>query len=359
MKILFYIENFRCIGGAENYAVSICRELSIRGHEVHVVCKQGEKIENIFIHKEFVNIKGVLKALNPDISFDWGLFERADISRLGGGIHEIYIRYAIYSYPFFIRPFRLFLYNIGRHKRKKYHQQYVLSCPNTIYITPSKFIKNHALRYGISYKRIKLLYNGVNLIKFFPEDIKTKKRKRQEWGIKDNDIVFLFVAHNLRLKNFSLLKKIFDDLYYHYGYSNIKLIVAGKKTPNIYRPYLICTGFVQNIREIYAISDVLLHPSFFDTFGSVVLEAMACGLPVLVSNFTGSSEIVGTGGRIIPVIGKNVKNMWSNKVKEMFDRDIRLNMGANARAIAEKYDFFYYVNEIEKLLKQKIESSIL
>ena len=118
MIILFYIEHFKEIGGAENYAVSLCRELSNRGHKLHIVCKDGDRLDGIKIYNEFHNIKGILKRVKHDISLDWGLFERADISRLGGGIHKFFIDYALYSYPIYLRPIKWILYRIGRHKKR-------------------------------------------------------------------------------------------------------------------------------------------------------------------------------------------------------------------------------------------------
>ena len=48
--------------------------------------------------------------------------------------------------------------------------------------------------------------------------------------------------------------------------------------------------------EQYAAADALVHPSYHDGFGFVVLEAMACGLPAVVSREAGASEIVDPAG---------------------------------------------------------------
>ncbi len=349
MRILFYIEHFKKIGGAENYAVSLCKELSHRGYELHIVCKDGDELDGIKLYGNFHDIKGILRKVKHDISFDWGLFERADISRLGGGIHRFFIDYALYSFPPYLRPIKWILYRLGKHKKKIRHQKYVLDSPFSLYIAPSLFIKRHAIEYGISDNRITVLYNGVDLKRFMPEDKSSRDKIRKKWGIKERDVVFLFVSHNLRLKNLRLLKKVFDEL--HKDFPMIKLMVVGKRKPGFRAPYLVYTGPVQDMPEIYALGDVLVHPSYFDTFGSVVIEAMASGLPVIVSRFAGASEIVEDGGIVLPVVGSEAMQLWRGSIKEMLDKELRADMGYKARLIAERYDFSSYVDRIEALIR--------
>jgi len=349
MKILFYIEYFKNMGGAENYAISLCKELKKRGHDIHVVCRDGNDIASIKIHRNFNNIKEVWKKVIPDVTFDWGLFERADISRLGGGIHKKFILYGLYTYPHYIRPIKWLLYRIGKHRKKIKQQAYVLSSQSTLYIAPSNFIKKHAVDYGIPENRIVVLYNGVDLVKFCPKNKRFKIDQRRKWGIGEDEVVFLFVSHNLRLKNIRLLKKVFDKLFPKY--SMIRLMVVGKRRPNFTAPYLIYTGAIDDMREIYAIGDVLVHPSYFDTFGSVVIEAMASGIPVIVSKFTGASEIVENGGFVLPVVENNVEEIWANTVEKMLNKRFRLELGRTAREIAEKYDFSLYVDKIEEIIR--------
>lgn len=349
MRILFYIEHFKEIGGAENYAILLCKELMERGHEIHVVCKDGDESKGIRLYKEFYNIKDVLKRVRPDISFDWGLFERANISRLGGGIHKIFINHALYSYPWYIRPIKRLLYKTGRHKKKMSHQEYVLNSASTFYIAPSRLIKRHAIKYGIPENRVTVLHNGINLNRFTLEDGGALRNKmRESWKIKKEEVVFLFIAHNLRLKNLALLKRVFEKLYKNYP--EIRLIVVGKKRPNFKAPYLTYVGPIQDMRRIYAAGDVLLHPSYFDTFGSVVIEAMASCLPVIVSRFTGASEIVEDGGAVLPVIGNRVEELWTDSIKLMLDKELRLDKGYKARLVAEKHDFSSYMDKIEEII---------
>ncbi len=344
------MEHFKSIGGAENLAVSLCKELSKRGHDIHVICRDAEPIDSIKTYKRFSDIKKIIKQIKPDITFDWGLFERAHLSRLGGSIHKIFLKYSLFSYPLFLRPFKWISYKLGKHRKKIKHQEYVLSSKNTVYIAPSNFVKEHCIRYGLSKRNIRVIYNGVNLNEFFPPSKAERLFERKKWGIRTDEVAFLFVAHNLRLKNIALLKNVFDRLYKRYPF--IKLLVTGKRKPRFSSPYLIYTGAIQDMRKIYWAADVLVHPSYFDTFGSVVLEAMASGIPAVVSCWAGASEVVEDAGIVLPVVGKDVTVLWMKSLEKMLDKDLREEMGDNARKISQKYEFASYISKIEALFKE-------
>jgi len=68
-------------------------------------------------------------------------------------------------------------------------------------------------------------------------------------------------------------------------------------------------GFIpeNKLNEFYNSLDVFVFPSFYEGFGLPVLEAMACGVPIITSNVSSMPELVGASGRFI-----NTKN--SNEV---------------------------------------------
>ena len=55
------------------------------------------------------------------------------------------------------------------------------------------------------------------------------------------------------------------------------------------------------MEEVYACSDILVHPAIYEPFSNTCLEAMACGLPVVTSRINGASEIVrpGDNGNVV------------------------------------------------------------
>jgi len=90
----------------------------------------------------------------------------------------------------------------------------------------------------------------------------------------------------------------------------IQLLVVGKDDPGLYRPALRqlrldnrvrFLGSSDDVLSFYAAADAYVAPSLGDAFGLPILEAMACGLPVIASVQAGASEniIDGTTGYLL------------------------------------------------------------
>jgi hypothetical protein len=86
---------------------------------------------------------------------------------------------------------------------------------------------------------------------------------------------------------------------------------------------------------VYASADVFVFPSSTDTFGNVVLEAQACGLPVLVSDEGGPQELIGSsGGLVLPAHNRRA---WTAALAALIgDDQRRLRMGREARRFVEE-----------------------
>jgi glycosyltransferase involved in cell wall biosynthesis len=97
--------------------------------------------------------------------------------------------------------------------------------------------------------------------------------------------------------------------------NNVELVFWGgfgsRRVAKFFQSYLdshpgiiIRSGSIwdHGLHEVYAKSSVLVHPSLADGFGYVVQEAMACGLPVIVTDATGAADLVtdGRNGFVVP-----------------------------------------------------------
>lgn len=108
---------------------------------------------------------------------------------------------------------------------------------------------------------------------------------RRSWGAADDDLVLLYVGRVAKEKNMALLWRAWGKLQ---GQApKARLVVVGEgplleESKRLYGKSVLFTGkkLGENLARHYASADVFLFPSMTDTFGNVVLEAMASGLAV-------------------------------------------------------------------------------
>ena len=103
----------------------------------------------------------------------------------------------------------------------------------------------------------------------------------------------------------------------------------------------VFTGFLscEELASCYASCDLFVFPSLTDTFGNVVMEAQASGLPVIVGNAGGPRENVihGETGLILDSVDPLV---WAKAIGDLLGDDGRLKtMGLAARAMMENRTF--------------------
>ncbi|MCK5559919.1 MAG: glycosyltransferase family 4 protein, partial [Thermoplasmata archaeon] len=117
---------------------------------------------------------------------------------------------------------------------------------------------------------------------------------------------------------------------------------------------IIFAGRVPNseIPKYYCASDVFILPSItrLEAFGLVVIEAMACGKPVIISNIPGVSENITDGEEGLIVEPTNPKDIAKKINYLMKNEKIRLKMGAKGRKkVEQNYSLARVVDQLEKV----------
>jgi len=162
-------------------------------------------------------------------------------------------------------------------------------------LVPSKSTQDQIVEKGIPPEKIKPLLRWVDIDSFSPN-----KRNPQVWEKYNLNgaIKFLYVGRVSKEKNLELLANAFIDTIKAGLVSSLIIVGDGpfknelesklKGYPVVFTGYL--TG--EELSTFYASSDVFVFPSTADTFGNVVLEAQASGLPVIVSDKGGPKELM-------------------------------------------------------------------
>jgi len=171
-------------------------------------------------------------------------------------------------------------------------------------ITISQATKNDIIKYfKINPGKIKVIYLGTEDHFHTKPNYDKIKAIKAKYKISKPFVFFISVWRNH--KNFEGLIKAFEILKSQYN-QDLQLILGGQEDPNYpkikeqikkspYKEDIITPGFIsdQDLPAFYQAAEIFVIPSFYEGFGLIGLEAMACGTPVISSQVTALPEIMG------------------------------------------------------------------
>lgn len=154
--------------------------------------------------------------------------------------------------------------------------------------------------YGVPNEDIDVLPNGFSRTEFHPAQSAERQRVRDSLGVSEGDRVVIFVANELERKGFQLLVQALSRR----NDPSLKLLAVGGYSQNealrIVQQYgigdrAILRGSTNDIAKFYAAADLFALPTKYEAWGLVVIEAIAAGLPALVSADAGAAVAVQDG----------------------------------------------------------------
>jgi len=178
-------------------------------------------------------------------------------------------------------------------------------------ITISEFTKNEVIRLcNLDENKIKVIYLGIDHSRFFPLDHAACKLK---FDLKKDEQYILVVASNLPHKRMDITKKIFEQV--KKKCPNTKLLKVGYGYA-LEGEGIINLGWIkeEDMPFLYNAADIFLHTAEYEGFGLPVLEAMACGVPVVVSKSASLPEIVGDCGEMIDLSNPDYLDNFSKTI---------------------------------------------
>jgi UDP-glucose:(heptosyl)LPS alpha-1,3-glucosyltransferase len=319
MRIAFAVEHFDVErGGAERYVWELGEWLLAQGHSLDVFAVDSRgTMEGVPVFQLPLNgkkgrsrpfrfayaLRDALRHHTYDIVQGFNHVWPADILMLHGGVHPAFEDYNALSSPTVGgRFFKHLVYRMQpKYRALRANERMQFADAQRHFVAVSERVKQDMLHYyPKSRERIHVVYPGMDAGRF---TVGRGKRGRQalrmKLGTGGQTPVLLFVSHNFRLKG---LHDLIDALpLVVREMPEAELWVAGRGRDMAYRLQARRRGVENRVRflgsghdmaAVYAAADALIHPSYYDSFGGVCLEAMACGLPVAVSRNCGVSELL-------------------------------------------------------------------
>jgi len=199
-------------------------------------------------------------------------------------------------------------------------------------ITVSESTKRDILKFfDVAEEKIRVIHNGVDTV-FQPiKDQHLLDTAREKYNLNERFVLYLGAIQPR--KNISTLIRAYNILCKGHNFK-YKLVIAGGvgwKNKNIcplieelgLRDKIILTGYIpeHDLPTIYNLSDAFVFPSLYEGFGIPVLEAMACGIPVVTSNVSSLPEV--SGGAAVLINPHSIKDLADGIKRILFDEELR------------------------------------
>lgn len=347
MKVLMVTPTFYPItGGTETMVRNLSKEINKLGVHADILTFNMDRIWNPKWRKKIEEIDGItvfkVPALNwlpivhsPRINLEINLIP-GRFTHLMKDYDIIHFHGVEFSFPLFSyfvkKPKILHLHGIRSAYFKRYHlSRFILKTSADLYLSLSKKMKKELITLGIPQEKILCFPNSVDSNIFKPKEKKS-----------DNTILYVGrIVHrkglHILLKSLKYLQnpvelKIIGPRDWNQDYSQkISRLIEIINQKGKHKIRYLGTVDTPTLIEEYQKASIFVLPSFFEPFGVVLLEAMACGTPVVSTHTGGTPEIVKTGenGILVPVnnpakLAKSIDYLLENK-------DARIKFGKAAR----------------------------
>ncbi len=348
MRIAICCKRFGPRGGAERFLGDFVRRLVGDGHRAKVLAGQitgptdGVETAQLTVPrvpKAFRDLalavasEKALRREEADVTFSdqkcWG----ADAVRPGGGVQREYVKQRIKTYhPLPYRLLKRAQFALSLRERLRIYiddRLYRSSRPRCIIVNSRMVARHLQHHYPHLAGRIRVVHNGIDPSRYHP-GLRDKHRApvRQQLDIPDDALVGVFVATNWRRKGLwplleatALVKKRPTPRPFY-------LVILGSGSRARARIRARRLGVTSRLRIVgrqpagvyYGASDIVVLPTYFDTFGFVVLEGMACGLPAITTVHAGAHEILTDQAGYALEDPEDVTRM-ADRIESFMDRD--------------------------------------
>ncbi|MBN2436985.1 MAG: glycosyltransferase family 4 protein [Deltaproteobacteria bacterium] len=383
-RIAVVIPKYGLVGGAEGFAAELTQRIAADPRfEVHVFANRwaGFSGSIIFHRVPIVRFPKFLTAA----SFAW--FAGREISASGPfdliHTHDRIFRADVYTMHGI--PHRWWIREVRGKKRMSLFDRALARVEDRLvseggcrrFLAVSELTRKIFLNeYPIDQARVKVVHPGIDASPYAKLDRERCRREiRGRFGIVPDETLILFVSMNFAVKGLDHILRGLGSLRSKNPEGRVRLLVIGRGDQKAYSRLarelglggaVVFTGAVarEKLPEFYLAGDLFAMLSRFDTFGMVVLEAMAAGLPVLISGSVGARDVVreGENGFVVEnpadpeAIAGRIATMLNGAVRERMCREALKTAGENSwdMTVARVLNVYEEIRADQRLVISKI-----
>ncbi|MDX1902311.1 MAG: glycosyltransferase family 4 protein [Gammaproteobacteria bacterium] len=357
MRLAFCLFRYFPFGGLQRDFVRIAKTCLARGHgvEVYTMRWEGERfsdipvtiipprgwqnhtriqhfisdLQKILQHKSYDGIVGFNKM--PGLTFYYAADGclRDKLNHKASALHRWLPRYRTllaHEYAVFSQNASTQILLIAANQQEKFMQHYHTSA-----------------------ERFHILPPGIQKSSLAPVDVQVIREKmRREYHVRENDFVLLFVGSGFRTKGLDRVLDTIAALPIVFRES-IKLFVIGQDDSATYldqaksldiQDQVQFLGGRNDVSQWMLTADLLIHPARFENTGTVLLEAIAAGLPVLTTDVCGYAHYVSDAEAGIVLPSPFDEKILCQTLQDMMRSPLLATWQKNALAFAKSADLY-------------------
>lgn len=255
-------------------------------------------------------------------------------------------------------------------KKDFFHKWYLKRIDKMLAI--SEFSRRNIIdTYPVKEEKIETLYLGIDLNKYSRDEQKAKSFKKQ-FGIADNKKIIGVVGRIDPAKGQMEFINSIPEIIKEYPLTHF--VIVGKTTSDKELAYLTelkahiqnlgigsyitFTGFCSEVSRPMSALDIFVMPSYFEAFGLIAIEAMACKVPVIATSMGSIDEIIPNYDHGIKILPKNSEQIAAAVKILLSDKALCEKITKNAyNFVLEKFNEQNYFNRLKQVYKDLAKES--
>jgi glycosyltransferase involved in cell wall biosynthesis len=216
--------------------------------------------------------------------------------------------------------------------------------PNTTLVVNSKKTAREVARHYHRAEPIPVIYPGIDHSVFSPaRRIALRDAARRNLGLTDDQLAIVLVGNDWLNKGVAVLLDALEQLHE----LPVRLLIVSREVPSRWWRLVTEKGLNSHVSLLpprkdiefyYAAADVYAGPSLQDAYAMPPAEAMACGLPAIVSSLAGVSEIVTNGADGLILDDPRDAAGLAAMIRRLYqDKEFRGQLGERAAVTARKF----------------------